>query len=326
MDYRKIVAGYKKNGIGCVPVDQNKQPLLSWTKFQNRLPEDWEIDKFFANCWGFGVLTGGKGQVEVLDVDVKYVLEEGFIEKLKKAIPIPILKKLLVQTTKNNGWHFIYRWEGSEGNQKLANRATTEEERKETYEEQLLSGRPIDECFKAALNDKVRVILETRGSRDSETCGGYYVSYPSPGYNKVYGKLQYLTIEERNELIEIARSFNTYFPEHKSYEGVKIGYNLGENVWEEANSELDVLSLLEEHGWTVITKQGKDIRLKRPGSTHSQSSALYDQDSRLFYVFTSSTIFQSNVAYNPSQVFTELECNGNAKEAYKKLSILGYGK
>lgn len=325
MDYRKIIKAYKKNGISCLPVDSNKQPLVSWTKFQSRLPEDWEIDKYFADCWGFGVLTGGKGEIETLDIDSKYDLTGNLVENFKKAIPKSILKKLLVQTTKNKGWHFIYRWKGHEGNQKLANRPTTDDEKKETYEECLKAGKPIDECFRAGLNDKVRVILETRGSRNETTCGGYYVSYPSPDYTHVYGKLQYLEVEERNQLIEIARSFNTYHPEAKSYEAVKVGNNLGNSVWEDANNRLDALSLLLEHGWEIVEHKGKDYRLKRPGSTHSNSSALFDADTNLLFVFTSSTVFRANEGYNPSAVFTELVCDGNVKEAYKQLSLLGYG-
>lgn len=326
MDYRKLVYGYKKNGIACLPVDENKQPLIFWTKFQSRLPEDWEIEKFFKDCWGFGVLTGGQGKIEVVDIDSKYDLSGDLVERFKKAIPVKILQKLLVQTTKNDGWHFIYRWDGHEGNQKLANRHSTEEERKETYEKALKEERPIDECFKAGLGDKVRVVLETRGSIGENKCGGYYVSYPSPGYTHVYGKLNFLTKEERNQVIEIARSFNTYIPEAKNYQAVKIGSDLGDDVWEAANEQLDSLGLLLEHGWEIVgNSKGKDKRLKRPGATHSASSALYDSDTRLFYVFTSSTVFNANEAYTPSMVFTELVCNGDAKKAYKELSLLGYG-
>ncbi|MCL5460178.1 hypothetical protein M3M33_16185, partial [Loigolactobacillus coryniformis] len=79
--------------------------------------------------------------------------------------------KLVVQKTKGGGFHFIYRCSVIAGNLKLANRKTTAEEKRKTfdatYQSELALSKTDDEARKKAQkasdNDKVRVLFETRG-------------------------------------------------------------------------------------------------------------------------------------------------------------------
>src|SRR5690606_27496311 len=121
--------------------------------------------------------------------------------------------------TMSGGYHFIYRCKEIGGNQKLANRETTEDERKKTYEsvyEKEYNSFPPDEskeseyrklahdkAFKAMANDKVRVLIETRGE------GGQIACYPTPKYELVRGDfstIQEITPEERQILFDIGRA------------------------------------------------------------------------------------------------------------------------
>lgn len=325
-----IVKMYKEHGLTCIPVDKNKQPAIgSWAAFQDKPMSDSDIDKHFKDAYGFAVLTGGKGSLELLDIDAKYFLDPDMYENFKKAVPNSILKKLWVQTSMNGGYHFIYRCSVVEPNQKLAMRPTTREEKHAAYMEAFEGGEEIDTALKSALQHKSLVLFETRGGT-SDKSGGYFLCAPTPGYKKIFGKLQTLTPEEREVLLEIARSFNTYVELKKDYKlaTYKNKLNAEDNPFENFNERGDALQLLLEHGWKPANEKtfnkGKDARLKRPGSTHSKSSGLYDRDSKLFNCFSTSTSFECNKAYTPANVFIELECNGDTQIAYQKLKEMGY--
>lgn len=76
------------------------------------------------------------GNVECIDIDLKYSLDPKLFDKYKKlvqSINENLLKKLVVQKTRSGGYHLIYRCSEIAGNLKLANRPTTDEEKAETY-------------------------------------------------------------------------------------------------------------------------------------------------------------------------------------------------
>ena len=317
-DLRKIAYAYKERGLTVIPVNSLKQPTVNWNQYQDKIMSDQEIEKYFKNVYGLALICGGEGQVYCLDIDLKHSLVDNFIEELKEAVPNEILKKLWVQETPSGGYHWIFKCEDIGRNEKLANRLTTAEEKHNTYIEAFNNVKLRNNALKIASNDKTRVILETRGN------GGYFVVAPTQGYKKVYGSLQYLTKEEKDHLFEICRSFNEYSEEKKNFELNK--YQGENNPFEEYNDRGDSLSLLLQHGWQVVSESSGYVRLKRPGSTHSASSALFDKNTRIFNVFSTSTMFDVNTGYTPVNVFIALEANGDTKEAYKKLIDLGYGK
>jgi len=328
-NFVNIVKLYRQNELTCIPVDENKQPLVNWTVYQDKLMTDAEIEKYFSNVFGFAVLTGGKGSLELLDIDAKYFTDPDMYENFKKAVPNSILKKMWVQSSMNGGYHFIYKCSVVEPNQKLAMRPTTREEKHEAYLKEYNNGEDIDVALKSAVQYKSLVLFETRGGTPDRS-GGYFLCAPTKGYKKIYGKLNELTPEERETLLEIARSFNTFIEVKKDYKLARYNNDLpkGDNPFENFNERGDALQLLLDQGWKPANvrtfNKGKDARLKRPGSPDSKSSGLYDRDSKLFNCFSTSTSFECNKAYTPANVFIEIECNGDTQLAYQKLKEMGY--
>ena len=103
----------------------------------------------------------------------------------------------------------------------------------------------------------------------------------------------------------------------------KKQYN-GVSPFDDYNSRGDVLALLTAHGWREESRNDAHVRFTRPGKNDGVSADFRFSD-KLLHVFTSSTKFEGNKAYNPSQVFGVLECNGDAKETRRRLLALGYG-
>jgi len=313
-------------GLQFMPVKENKQPII----------KGWQtsIEKHdLGNCVGVGLVCGKvSGGIEVIDVDEKYSLDGKLFERYKKLIhgaDKDLLSKLVVQKTRGGGFHLIYRCSVIAGNLKLANRPTTKEEKeftyKKTYEAEL--SKSVEDqkakivAEKSAANDKVRVLLETRGE------GGYIMCFPSPGYEIIFGdyySISEITPEQRETLHGIAMQFNSFVEEY-SVPKHKTEKTKGLSVFDDYNERGDVVALLQSHGWTVVTTKGKKTVFLRPGQTTSQSSGNFDHDKNWFSVFTTSTEFEPMKAYLPYAVFATLECNKDFSEASKKLYELGYG-
>lgn len=86
------------------------------------------------------------------------------------------------------------------------------------------------------------------------------------------------------------------------------------------DSRGDIGALLRSHGWTQVGRHG----WRRPDKTKGVS-ATFDKVPGRFYVFSSSTQFQSNHVYKPWHVYAILECNGDFRAAARKLGLSGYG-
>ena len=198
MDFQEL---NNLDGLQFMPVTLKKQPIVTgWqTLFKKHN---------LLNCEAVGLVCGKlSGGVEVIDIDQKYSLDGQLYENYKRLINEinpAIIPKLVIQKTMNGGFHFIYRCEKIEGNLKLASRATTNDEKNKTYLAEIAKNVTKEEATKRAGNDKVRVLLETRGE------GGMIVCFPSKGYEFIQGdwySISELTLDERETLFNIARQF-----------------------------------------------------------------------------------------------------------------------
>lgn len=313
-------------GLQFIPVNGMKQPIV----------KGWQTSKDkhdLSNVVYVGLVCGEPSlNLECLDIDLKYSLDPKLFDKYKKlvnSVNDGLLKKLVVQKTRSGGYHLIYRCTQIAGNLKLANRRTTEEEKsdtyKKTYDYEISKSTDDDKAKKvaerAAANDKVRVLFETRG------IGGQFVVEPSEGYKFVFGDLQsisFITPEERETLHGIARQFNEVV-EEISIPKVQQKKTKGLSSFEDYNERGDVVALLESYGWRIVTQKGSKTVFLRPGQTTSQSSGNYDHDKKWFSVFTTSTEFEPQHAYLPYAVYALLECNKDFSLASKKLYESGYG-
>ncbi len=315
-------------GLQFIPVDSAKRPTVKGWQNSTQ-PFD------LSTAAAVGLVCGlPSGNIEALDLDCKYSLDGKLYENYKKLIHTAdkdLLKKIVVQKTKNNGYHFIYRCDKIGGNEKIANRYTTDAEKadtyKKTYEAEILKStdeaKAKDIAKKSSENDKVRVLIETRG------IGGQIVCFPSPGYEIVYGdfySINHITAEERDTLFNIARQFNEVYEEVVVPTRNKIPRTKGISPFEDYNQRGDVVGLLENYGWKIVTQKGKKTVFLRPGQTTSLSSGNFDHDKNWFSVFTTSTEFEPQKAYLPYAVFAYLECNKDFSAASGKLFELGYGE
>lgn len=287
-------------GFTVFPVKEDKTPMVdSWSVYKPISIEAFK--KLSSKCWGMALCMGGKKKLTAIDFDLKYDLTGNLFDRYKSSVDISILKKMNVNTTKNRGYHLIFSCPVVEANQVLAARPTTLEELEVTFEKNRHKG--ILDASRAVVNDTKRVLIETRGE------GGYILIPPSFGYKSVYGKLNVIKFQEYNELMEAARSFN------EVYDSVKRGYSDNEDLIEAFNKDNVGLDILTKYGWTPTYDNGKDVRLLRPGNTYSKSSALFDRHLNKFYVFSTSSVFRPNTAYDPFDILCAIEFGGNVKKA-----------
>lgn len=323
------------HGLQFMPVLSNKKPIFN----------DWQSTKTkydLSKCEAVGLVCGKiSGNIESLDFDMKYSLNPNMFKEycaIVKQLDPTLLPLLLVQQTVSGGFHFVYRCSFIEGNLKLANRHTTEEEKKATYEKAYASeyAKLIDAQYEisnaekaakvvaenSAKNDKVRVLIETRGEK------GYIATYPTKGYlikQGSFDKIQTITAAQRSILFNVAFGFNEVLKEVVHREVKQKKQTKGLTPIEDYNERADVVQLLEQHGWEAVGRKGAKILMKRPGDTKADHSGNYDEERHWFSVFSTSTQFEAQTPYQPYAVYTVLELDGDYQKTPKVLYDLGYG-
>ena len=321
-DFVKLAKAYSNEGYSVIPVGTNKVPTIKgWREFQKRVMTDEECELNFSKAYGMALICGGVNNITALDFDLKYDFSGDLIDRYKAKIPRSLLKKMFVQKTQSGGYHFVFSCPHIlEGNQKLASRFTTADEKHRTYIEYFENPITKNKALKVASNDTSRVLIETRGD------GGYILISPTKGYEKIYGKISEITEEEYHILMETAREFD----EIRKVDKKDSRRNIHNDKWkitpfEDYNNKGDVVHLLESNGWSPIGGiYGKNIRFKRPGKS-SPTSALFDTQTRVFNCFSTSTSLDNTKGYSPSSLFIHYECNEDVGEAYGKLVEMGYG-
>jgi replicative DNA helicase len=263
--------------------------------------------KAFIKPKALGIITGEvSGNLEVLDIDTKNdhtgslwgdfkTLIEGFLPEVSQ--------RLVIARTMSGGYHIYYKCSAIGGNAKLA------------------------------VNKEKKVIIETRGE------GGYVVAPPSAGYKFIQGdaaNIPTLTPEDRDRLFNMAQSFNEVetpkTPQKTT--GPTPFEDFNENPqkttrltpFEDFNANGDVVKLLEDKGWKVVSQQGARINLLRPGQPDSKTSGNFHEGFRTLRIFSTSTEFDPDKTYSPTDVFLLLECDNNTSIASRRLLEMGYGE
>lgn len=296
---------YKKNGLSVIATGENKRAIMPWKKFQTEIATDEELTQQFTHgkCKGIAVVCGSVSKgLEVIDIDLKYDITKDLWERLTDKLNF-IIDKLYQVKTKSGGYHLYYFTEQIEGNQKLANRPATPEELKENP------------------NVKSIVLIETR------FFGGYVIAPPSEGYTKKNAfEIPIISIDEREQILSICRSFNEVFEEEKPRHKHTETNTFAKTPWDDYNDKCNAVELLERHGWSVVNTDKQRTIFKRPGNTDSKSSGDYHHELRLFKVFTTSSQFEPGKGYKPYALYTILEHNGDYSAAAKQLIKDGYGE
>ena len=299
-----MIEKYIELGLNIIAVNEQKQAIFPWKIYQTKPITLDEITKQLQDhkAKGVAVITGAvSGNLEVIDIDTKYQTYD-LATALNDKIPDALFDKLHIVKTKNDGYHLYYRCEVIEGNKKLAQRYATAEELEKTPQQ------------------KTYCIIETRGE------GGYVVAPPTEGYKIVQEGINVLTLDERDELLSICRSFNEVIEEViiEAHDRPSIK-EYGLSPFEDYNKRGDLVALLGNHGWKVVGDNSERTYFLRPGS-EAKHSGSFNKSMGLFSVFSVNTPFQVEKGYKPSAVFCILECNGDFKAGAKKLVELGYGE
>ena len=287
-----------------IAVNENKVAIFPWKVYQSRLITKDEFERQMSDpkAKGVAVICGAiSGGLEVIDIDTKYETYPLW-NAIKNKINNELIRKLQIVKTRSGGIHLYYQCEVIEGNQKLAQRLPTLEESK--------------------ANPQIRTlcIIETRGE------AGYVVAPPSVGYEYIQEGVNVISVDEREELFEIMRSFNEVFeevvieahnrPNAKDY---------GKTPFDDYNQRGDIVKLLVDKNWSKVKETLDRIYFLRPGS-NSETSGSYNKTMGLFSVFSVNTPFSVGKGYKLAAVYAILECNGDFKQAAKQLFDLGYGE
>lgn len=291
---KSIIKRFLELSLNPVPVKKDSKVPIRID--HNSSFQEHEIEEFDWKNLDVGISTGFSSMgLEVIDFDLKNAENpEQFINDFEKQIPTELFDKLVRQSTPSGGFHYIYRSEKIESNQKLAR------------------------------NKKGAAIIETRG------IGGYIKCFPSEGYkiisNNRFDNIPYLTEAERNFLITISKQKDELIlqdyhkrlsDEDKDYLSRFPDYNNNEEIG---------IGLLEEAGWTFHSDNGVWYNMTRPNSKSGDLHGGYNREGMFFQVFsTAQGVFEERRGYNNHAIYAELKCGGDYRKAYAKLYEEGWG-
>ncbi len=296
MNTTTIAKKYIAHGFSPIPlIDGEKRPSIrNWQQYSDEPMGIKEAEQLFQNTNSIGLVMGFDG-IQCLDIDAKHFRGEEyevFCNRLEEEAP-GLKEKMIIQTTRSGGYHWIFKCDEIAGNQKFA--------------------RNIDG----------EVTFETRGK------GGQIVTYPSKGY-KILGKItnvQRISPAERDVVFRVARTMDEMQKEVVT-ESKRIGDQQTQDhtPWGEFRETHTALDILQRYGWTIVGESSKYIYLLRPGSTDSKTSGVIFKDSELFWPWTTSTDFQAEMPYDGFQCYTLLEHGGDFDRSIKDIRDQGYGK
>src|SRR4051812_15174628 len=81
--------GFIKKRISVIATDENKRAIVSWKPYQEKIPTAGELDDQFAmsKARGLAIICGAvSGNLEVIDVDIKYDITGTLFENLMSLI------------------------------------------------------------------------------------------------------------------------------------------------------------------------------------------------------------------------------------------------
>ncbi len=299
-------------GISVLPIRANgsKQPDLdSWREYQQHRASETEVEQWFhTNEPGIAFVTGRvSGNLEVLDFD-NYTTFESWRSHVQAD---PVLASLYhqvswgyLESTPAGGRHLLYRCESIEGNKKLASRP--------------LGG---NHC---------KTLIETRGE------GGIIIVAPSRGkvhpsgtpYLLVRGgvsSIQTITAGQREQLFTAARLFDespeqadSSIPRTKT---LHVNHQDGDRPGDVFNRQAAWEEVLTPHGWRLLSEQDGVGYWTKHHHVHATTNYA---GSDLFYVFSTSTLFEAERGYSKFTVYTLLNHKGDFKAAARDLAAQGY--
>jgi len=308
-----------KEGISVVPVsvDGSKKPApFTWRKYQEERPTTQELIDWFGKGTqqGVGAICGEvSGNLEMLELEGRAVAAQIHIQAKDMAENSGLgdlwqkIQDGYCEVTPSGGIHWLYRISDGlvPGNQKLARRPGE--------------------------NGGVDVLCETRGE------GGFVILAPSAGschpsgepWKILSGSIQTIptiTMDEREALFSIFRCFDEMPKIENIAQEVKSREVNLSLPGDDYNSKVTWEQILTPLGWSKVYTKGEAIAWRRPGKNEGISATTNFNGKDNLYVFTTSTIFESEHSYSKFAAYATLEHNGDFKKAASALRSQGYGK
>lgn len=304
--------------VPCHPDPKQKGARVPYAHWRDNLPWSAPSESEYMAIWEKyahenSALMLCEG-VEVVDIDVKNALPgTDMCAEFEMALVLnhyDLYEKLYIEESPSGGRHYIYRTHHMDGRSfAIARRPTTQQE--------------ID--LKPA--EKVKTLI------DFLAHGKLCKIAPAPGYRVLQGditQMSFITDEERQVLVDLAASFNTYVEEaaeiqlFANRDTQYSGHQSDERPGDHYNSTVsvsDIVAMCERHGYRVLNQQGPWIRLNRPGARSKQGvdASIHTQD-RYFYPFSSSLPFEPEKAMSFFALYARLEHNEDFKAAARALA------
>jgi hypothetical protein len=301
-------------GLSPIPIraDGSKSPAIArWKQYQVRRPERAQVEEWFApqrGHRGLGIVGGAVScNTEFLDFDTPDIYSKFLMAAKQKGLGDLVHRAeqgYHAQTP--GGDHLAWRCDPAGRSQKLARRLKRPEEQKHE-------------------NDRVKTLIETKSER------AYSLAPPSNGrvhpsgrgYRFVSGgfrEIVTITPDERETLIEVARSFDEMPPQKSQTNGRREGCS-GPRPGDHYNATGCWRELLSKHGWQIHHEQGDEIFWTRPGKDPAEglSASTNYNGSNLLYVWSTSTPFESERSYDLFGAVAVLEHGGDLRAAAQEL-------
>jgi len=250
-----------------------------------------------------GIMLTGK--MEVIDIDEKQ--QKGIVAKVLTTLEMAnpdLFERLVISRSPSGGAHIYYTADQIGGDAVIA---------------YTLDG-----------NGKMVGKIE----RIDESNKKYIKTAPSAGYYFQQGsplELPHLSIEDRNYIISICRSFN----EVSISEATKIDKERKDAPWRMFNDKHDytyIVKEIQERGWKIVQELDDRIIIKSPNTTQRQSGSIWKNNATKYnlqnclYLFTHNSEFEQAKPYSPFDVYKLYYHDGNFIQAQAKLASEGYGR
>jgi DNA-binding CsgD family transcriptional regulator len=296
---------YHRAGLVVLPNDARLKYPAQLKGWQTVQPTKEDILRWFKSAAQVAI---GVRDIEGLDFDNKGSPDAETLYKewaaLVERVNPGLVDRLLLEQTPSGGFHAVWRCEEIAGNQRLATRPPTTEERK--------------------ANEKLTsvTLIETRGK------GGQFQVAPSPGYRVLRGAwtaLPVITPAERAILLDCAKALTQTDARTISLLGRSTGERAGDRFNQEGIEE--ALDLLIASGWSIAYTRADVHYLTRPDKAEGISATFGYVAPGILYVFSSNASpFQAEKAYTPFAIYAELKHAGDYKAAAKALYARQEGK
>ena len=303
-------------GISVVPVanDGSKRPALAWERYQEQLPTADQLLLWFKqDVDGIGVICGKvSGNLEMLELEGRAVAAKMHLDIAEIANNSGLgdlwqrLNAGYVEMTPSGGLHWLYRVTDGQlpGNTKLAR--------------------------KPGENGGVDVFAETRSE------GGFTITAPSGGSTHPNGgnwtliggsieSIPKITMQERAALHQIFAMFDE-MPKAQVIQADVVAKHDGTlSPGDDYNARTTWDEILLPLGWAKVYSTADKTVWRRPNKTEGISATTNFNGNDKLFVFSTSTIFDSESSYSKFAVYAHLNTGGDFKQAAIQLRNLGYG-